>query len=204
MVYRFIERGRYLSLLIALLGLLNLPARSQPREAKQECRGDCCFPAVAEVGGDVLSRRGVATFRYWGLKIYSAALYAPNGASSSLQSRETIEGEVKKKLTLCYHRSISIEQFVENTEEMLKSNPAFVGKGLEQQQKQIAEAYIPAEEGDTYSIAYDPQTGSMQLSFNDKGIVTIESPAFARVYFGIWLSKYSVGERFTAELFGER
>lgn len=204
MVHIFIERGRYLFFLLALLGLLNIPALSQSREAKQECRGDCCFPAVADVGGDVLYRRGVATFRYWGLRVYSAALYAPVDSSYSTQSRETIAGEVKKKLTLCYHRSISIKQFAENTEEMLESNPAFIGKELKQQQKRIAEAYIPAEEGDTYSIVYDPQTGSMQLSFNEKEVIAIHSPAFARVYFGIWLSKYSVGERFTAELFGER
>jgi hypothetical protein len=46
----------------------------------------------------------------------------------------------------------------------------------------------------------------MNLFFNERepGLVSIQSRAFAKAYFGIWLSEYSVGKQFTAELFGEK
>jgi hypothetical protein len=167
---------------------------------QKECRGDCCFSDVVEVGGESLSRRGVATFRYWGLKVYSAALYVPSGSLS----RQEVEGDTKKKLILCYHRSISTDRFIENSEKILRNNPDFTEKHLETELKQITDAYIAANEGDTYSITYDPPSGEMKLSFNERQLLKITNRDFARAYFGIWISKYSVGERFTDELMGER
>lgn len=175
-------------------------AAAETLKEQQECRGDCCFSEVAEVGGESLSRRGVATFRYWGLKIYSAAFYVPR---SSL-SRKEVEGEIKKKLILCYHRSISTDRFIENSEKVMRNNPDFTEKQLAPQLKQITDAYIAANEGDTYSITYEPFSSEMQLSFNEKELLKITNRDFARAYFGIWISEYSVGERFTDELLGER
>ena len=175
-------------------------ASAETSNEQQECRGDCCFSNVVEVGGESLPRRGVATFRYWGLKVYSAALYVPSGSLT----RKDVEGDTTKKLILCYHRSISTDRFIENSEKMLRKNPAFIKKHLESELKQITDAYIAANEGDSYSITYDPSSGEMLLSFNEKQLLKIKNRDFAQAYFGIWISKYSVGERFTDELLGEQ
>ena len=195
---------RWLFLLIILIDTIFVrtfsAAAADTSNEQQECRGDCCFSNVVEVGGESLVRRGVATFRYWGLKVYSAALYVPSGSLS----RKEVEGDAKKKLILCYHRSISTDRFIENSEKILRNNPDFTEKHLETELKQITDAYIAANEGDTYSITYDPPSGEMKLSFNERQLLKITNRDFARAYFGIWISKYSVGERFTNELMGER
>lgn len=67
-----------------------------------------------------------------------------------------------------------------------------------------AGASIPSQrkEGDSYAITYNPAQGELCLFFNERLLGTITDPAFARAYFGIWLSDDSVSERFTDELLG--
>ena len=166
------------------------------------CLHDCCFPQSIELGGEALVLRGISTFRYWGLRVYTGALYAPPAA----QSRDTLRGEIRKKLELCYHRSLSPEQFQEKSQEVLEDTPGMDLATLEPHLSAFNKAYVAVKEGDRYAITYDPTSGTMKLFVNDreKEVVTIQSPSFAQAYFGIWLSEYSVGKQFTAELFGEK
>lgn len=166
------------------------------------CHHGCCFVPSIELNGEVLSLRGTGTFRYWGFRVYTGALYAPPTA----QSRDAIRGEVRKKLVLCYHRSVSPDQFREKSQEVLEDTPGVELSALEPQLSAINKAYVGVKEGDRYAITYEPETGTMKLWFNEREpeLIAISSTAFARTYFGIWLSEYSVGKEFTAEVFGER
>jgi hypothetical protein len=134
--------------------------------------------------------------------VYTAALYAPLAA----QTRDAVRGETRKKLVLCYHRSLSPEQFQEKSQEVLEDTPGLDLTTLEPHLSAINNAYVGVTEGDRYSITYQPSSGTMNLFFNERepGLVSIQSRAFAKAYFGIWLSEYSVGKQFTAELFGEK
>jgi hypothetical protein len=167
-----------------------------------QCDHGCCFTPSIKVGGETLSLRGVSGFRYWGFRVYTAALYAPLAA----QTRDAVRGETRKKLVLCYHRSLSPEQFQEKSQEVLEDTPGLDLTTLEPHLSAINNAYVGVTEGDRYSITYQPSSGTMNLFFNERepGLVSIQSRAFAKAYFGIWLSEYSVGKQFTAELFGEK
>lgn len=162
------------------------------------CRNDFCFSAEEKVDGEPLTLRGVSTFRYWGLRVYTGALYTP----SSKTSPDAILGETPKKLVLRYHRSVSVNQFVEKSEETLEKHPEFSLGRLSSSLSRMKSMYVPVKEGDTYAMTYDPAQGALRLFFNERLLGTITDPAFARAYFGIWISDYSVSERFTDELLG--
>jgi hypothetical protein len=166
------------------------------------CHNECCFAPSIELGGETLSLRGFSTFRYWGLRVYTGALYAPPSA----QSRDAVRGETRKKLVLCYHRSLSPDQFQEKSQEVLEDTPGIELTALEPHLSALNKSYVEVKEGDRYAITYEPSSGTMKLVFNERepGLVTIQSRSFAKTYFGIWLSEYSVGNQFTAELFGEK
>jgi hypothetical protein len=174
---------------------------SRPPHAER-CSDECCFASSMILDGTVLSLRGLSTFRYWGLRVYTAGLYAPQGA----QSRDALRGEIHKKLVICYHRSLSPDQFRDKSQEVLQENPDIHLNSLEPHLSTINRSYVSVKEGDRYAITYNPSSGVMKLVFNEKepALTTIKSPAFARAYFGIWISEHSVGEDFTAELLGDK
>lgn len=167
----------------------------------KRCEHGCCFAPSIKIGGETLSLRGVSSFRYWGFRVYTGALYAPTAA----QTRDAVQGEAKKKLVLCYHRSLSPEQFQEKSQDVLEDTPGLDLSTLEPYLSRMNNAYVGVKEGDRYAITYDPSTGTMTLFLNElePGLVTIQNRSFAKAYFGIWLSEHSVGKQFTAELFGE-
>lgn len=165
------------------------------------CRYGCCFNRAIYLNGETLSLRGVSTFRYWGFRVYTAALYAP----SSVKSRGILLGDTIKKLVLCYHRSLDPEQFREKSQEVLDDTPGLKLDTLEPHLSAMNAAYIGVREGDRYAITYEPALGVMKLFLNEgaRELVSIKSALFAKAYFGIWLSENSVGSDFTAELLGE-
>lgn len=168
----------------------------------RQCDHGCCFASRIELEGESLSLRGLSTFRYWGLRVYTGALYAPLAA----KTRDSVRGEVRKKLILCYHRSLRPDQFREKSQEVLEETPGLDLKTLEPFLSTINNSYVAVQEGDRYAIIYYPSSSTMKLIFNERepALATIQSAEFARAYFGIWISEYSVGEDFTAEIFGEK
>jgi hypothetical protein len=166
------------------------------------CSHGCCFGSTVQLEGEALSLRGLSTFRYWGFRVYTGALYLP----IAIKTREAARGEIRKKLVLCYHRSLSPDQFRDKSLEVLDDTPEINLTTLEPFLSAINNAYVAVQEGDRYAITYTPAAGTLKLLFNERepALVTIQSPAFAKAYFGIWISEYSVGRDFTAELFGEK
>lgn len=117
-------------------------------------------------------------------------------------SAAAVLGETPKKLVLRYHRRVSVEQFVEKSEEVLEEHPQFSPEKIRPYLSRINALYKPVEKGDEYAITYDPTPGTVSLFFNDRLLGQIHDRDFARAYFGIWVSDYSVSKRFTAELLG--
>ena len=185
-------------LVFTLLVVLGSATAGKAAPSPSVCRDDFCFSAEEQANGVPLTLRGVSTFRYWGLRVYTGALYTP--ASNTLP--DTILGETPKKLVLRYHRSVSVDQFVEKSEETLEKHPELSLDNLRSSLSRMRSMYVPVKEGDSYAITYDPAQGALRLFFNERLLGTITDPAFARAYFGIWVSDYSVSERFTDELLG--
>lgn len=180
----------YLMLGLALVG------RADPEPAV--CHDGYCFSAQDEAEGVPLTLRGVSTFRYWGFRVYTGALYVPAAETAS----DAVVGEIPKKLVLRYHRSVSVDQFVEKSEETLKRNPQISLDALQPFLGRMKSLYVPVKEGDSYALTYEPKQGALRLFFNERLLGTITDSGFARAYFGIWVSDYSVGKKFTDELLG--
>lgn len=166
-----------------------------------QCVRGCCFDSSTVLEGETLPLRGLSTFRYFGFRVYTGALYAPPAA----QTRDLVRGETKKKLVLCYHRSLSTDQFRDKSRDVLEDTPGRDLSTLEPFLSAIDKAYVEVNEGDRYAITYTPSSGTLRLLLNEREpeLVSIQNPSFAKAYFGIWISEHSVGEDFTAELFGE-
>ena len=179
-----------------ILGLATV-GRADP--SPSVCREGFCFSAQGMVDSVPVTLRGVSTFRYWGFRVYTGALYMP----ASETSPDVVLREIPKKLLLRYHRSVSVQQFVEKSEEALKKDPQLSLDYLRPFLARIRSMYVPVKEGDSYAITYDPGQGALRLFFNDRLQGTIVDPTFARAYFGIWLSDYSVSKSFTEELLGK-
>jgi Chalcone isomerase-like len=178
-----------------MCGLVS-PGRAEP--SSTVCRDGFCFAAQEEFNGLSLPLRGVSTFRYWGFRVYTGALYTLPSATSTA----SVLGEVPKKLILRYHRSLSVDQFVEKSEETLGDNPHLSLEGLQPFLSRMNSLYVPVRKGDSYAITYDPTKTTIRLFFNDQLLGEITDRHFAGAYFGIWLSDHSVGEGFTNELLG--
>lgn len=180
-----------------VLGLTQV-TRAEPWLAK--CHDDACFFVQERVEDVLLPLRGLSTFRYWGLRVYTGALYI--SASATRQAART--GETPKKLILRYHRSVSVDQFVEKVEETLTQNPQLSLERLQPFLAQMNSFYVPVQEGDTYAISYTPSQGTLRLFFNDRLLGQIADRYFAHAYFGIWLSDYSVSSKFTNEILSSK
>lgn len=189
---------KYVSPKIFFLWYLVLVGAPYAHAGGVPCVDGCCLPPQAVVGGEQLEFRGISTFRRWGFKVYTGALYVSPGASP----RDAILSGVKKKLILCFHRSLTTDQFIEKSEEILGENPENSLERLRPQLTGMNKLYVPVKEGDTYAISYEPSSTTMRLFFNDRELGSFPDATFARAYFGIWLSKHSVSERFTEELLG--
>lgn len=185
-------------MVLAIYVLLGSATVGRAEPLPQVCRDDFCFSATDNADGVPLTLRGVSTFRYWGLRVYTGALYMP----ASAKSPDAALGEIPKKLVLRYHRSVTVDQFVEKSEETLEENPGLSLDQLRPYLSRMKSMYAPVKEGDAYAITYNPAQGALSLLLNERLLGTIDNPEFARAYFGIWVSDYSVSERFTDELLG--
>lgn len=179
--------------LSAVLAGLLLPTKV--RAEGQRCLGVVCFDSAHELAGKPLPLRGISLFEYWSFDVYTGAFFAP--------SADAAVAPVHKKLVLHYHRSIEKEDFIKSTRSLMKKNPAVVLEQIEAECEQLFKLFKSVKAGDRYSIEYEPEKGTT-LSLNDKPLGTIAGEKFQAAMFGIWLSKHSVGGKFTEELLGGR
>jgi hypothetical protein len=97
---------------------------------------------------------------------------------------------------------VSVDQFVEKSVENLEDHPQLSLDALRPSLSKMESLYVPVERGDMYAMTYDPAKGTLSLFFNDRLLGQITDRNFARAYFGIWVSDYSVDKEFTDELLG--
>jgi hypothetical protein len=178
--------------------VLSLGSLVSAEQVQRACRDDVCFLVSEKVADIPLTLRGISTFRYWGFRVYSGALYVP--ASATVDS--IVDEEIPKKLVLKYHRSLSVDQFIEKSQEALEKNPKVLEGEFQTSLSKMSSLYVPVQQGDSYTISYNPVDATMRLYYNDSWLGQIVDRKFARAYFGIWLSDYSVARDFTDELLG--
>lgn len=167
-------------------------------DTPEVCVAKTCFQSQSGFSPSPLPIRGAALFRYWSFHVYTAALYAPDGVTS----RKELLGDVPKVLVLHYHRKLTRENIVENSEIILKRNPDIRLESIRPELERLYALYRDVEPGDRYALSYTPGRGTvLYLNGAEQGV--FKGKEFAHAYFGIWLSDYSVKDEFTKKLFQE-
>ncbi len=164
-------------------------------EQKQICKDEICFPNSVEIAGTKLTLRGISLFTYWGFRVYTGAFYAPPEVRTVNQALS----DVPKYLVLHYHRGLEAQNFVDNSEYILKQNPDINMQELRPELQKLYKSYGDVKEGDKYALQYIPGQGTT-LTLNGKPQGSFPGTDFQKAYFGIWLSNYSVGKDFTRKL----
>jgi hypothetical protein len=190
---------KQLFLLFAVLVTSPAMAESElgknPVVESKVCEWTTCVALQTVVSRQELPLRGLTPFRYWGFKVYVAALYAP----ASVGNIEESLGKVPMKLELHYYRSFSVQDFISSAQDVLEKNPTLDLKKLQPQIDTINRFYQAVNPGDSYALTYDPDTGlTLSLNGSPRGVVIGDD--FARAYLGIWLSRYSLSPGLTKAL----
>lgn len=166
------------------------------------CVQDVCFESTLKLDGAALPLAGVGLMRYYGFRLYVAALYAHKENASA----DEIVKPVAKTLVLHYLRTFSPDDFRESGRKFMQKNPTVDLPALEAQIAQMDALYQAVKEGDRYTLTFTPAAdvsgdGATALILNGKELGKVKGNAFQAAYFGIWLSRYSAKESFTQSLF---
>ncbi len=155
------------------------------------------FEGATELPSGIIPLRGATLCRYWGFKVYTAAFYT----DPSARTLEEILGPAPKRLVLYYNRSIDREDIVESAEHALRRNPDVDLAALRERLNRIYGWFEDVRKGDRFWLDYTPGEGSA-LYFNGRLKGLIEGEDFARAFYGIWLSDYSLDEDYRDRLLG--
>lgn len=181
---------RILMLIILLLSLNSIAL------AELVCKSDACFEKEISYNNLTLQLKGVGNYRFFGFLVYTAAFYEETSAFS-----ERGAGNTTKLLTIHYHRSLSPERFISSSLDVMEDNPMFDYEAVEGSIKLMNSAYRAVKEGDRYTISHE--TGKpFKFYYNGAELLRIQDDIFAELYFGIWLSDYSLSESLTESLRG--
>jgi hypothetical protein len=153
-------------------------------QADRICRDGACFPNSLQQNDHTLFLKSTALYRFWGFRVYTAALYTlPKEAPELFDSAFA--------LSLYYHREITKEDFKKSSYSILRRNPAFEEAGMSPELNRFLELITDVKEGQVYTLFWDPNAGlKLSLDGNTRG--TLEDLRLARLYLQIWLSDYSV------------
>ena len=163
-------------------------------ERDRVCLGETCFPRCSEISKLPIS--GAAHFRYWGFRVYSAALYySPDVAASA--KGPWGEGDIELKLS--YYRSFDEEDFIKSGESLMQQNPHVEFEKIRAQSQLMNSLYRSVSPGDIYSIFFRPGKGT-ELRLNGKLLGGVPGDDFGRAYLGVWLSSTSISENFTSTI----
>ncbi len=159
------------------------------------CVKTTCAPIQQAFGTKLVPLHGLELFEYWGFKLYTAALYAPEGVDTSAE----VLADIPKSLILHYHRKIRNDQIIKAAEHNLQKNPANDMASLRPAIDQLHAAFVTVQKGDTYELRYEPGIGTTLL-FNGQPKVTVPGVDFQRAYFGVWLSDYPLNSKLRDKL----
>jgi hypothetical protein len=139
---------------------------------------------------------GHGRMRYFGLLIYDARLWLPEGRVGGADWAER-----RLALELIYARSLVGRQIAERSlEEMRRSGPIAADDG-ERWLAAMTRAFPDVGSGDRITGLYEPQAAA-RFFFNGQPRGEVREAEFARRFFAIWLGEQSSEPRLRAGLLG--
>ncbi|MFT5698279.1 MAG: hypothetical protein ACI8ZB_001133 [Desulforhopalus sp.] len=118
------------------------------------------------------------------IKVYDATLYW----LEQVEGKNILSSDVSKCLSLEYVVDIGKKDFIKAANSVLKRQ--FSREQLAPVSSEIEtfhQSYQDVRDGDSYTLCYNSMEKVTSLSYNRSNISTIHSPAFAEIYFSIWL-----------------
>jgi hypothetical protein len=199
MKYKTTLRRAIESFLIVSFCIASIQNAAAQHALVKKCVKHACFKPQENINEQALTLRGVALYEYFLVDVYAAALYLPSDISS-----EAVLDNVPRQLVLQYFRALKRENFIESGEHLMKKDPAFNKELIKKELSQLYALLEDVNPGDRYTLTYIPEIGTeLKLNNSIKGIVAGE--AFAKAYFGIWLSeKFSADKEFTEHLLDKK
>ena len=191
---------RILLFLFALIvcTLKDIPSADAVELPGKQCIKATCFTKEIRVRGETIGLLGTAVFRYLFFDVYTAALYAP----SEWRRTKKFQLDTPGELVIEYHRSISAKDLAESALAQLGRQNAVLSAEVRADVEKLHEAYVDVNEGDRYSLRYEPGIGT-SLSLNGRLLVLVRSAEFAERYFHIWLdAKTPLSREVRENLFG--
>ena len=138
---------------------------------------------------------GQGALRMWGMDIYRARLWvSPGFAASDFVA-------LPLALELTYARAFSAEAIAKRSiAEMRRIGPVSAAQATRWQQ--ALQAALPdVQPGDRLVGLYQPASG-VTFELRGRAVGTVADPAFARLFFGIWLSPQTSEPQLRTELLG--
>lgn len=160
--------------------------------------GDVSFDRTAQIGKMRVPFRGGGLLEFWGFDVYSAAFYVSRDKKTA---QEMLADDTPRKLEIFYHRRLSMDDFIEATDEGIKANPNVDRGAIQEEIEEVCGCYLDVEEADRYSIVYEPGEGTT-LYLNGEMRCFIAGAEFARAYFGIWVSENALNQKLAPKLRG--
>lgn len=130
---------------------------------------------------------GQGEVHYMGvIKVYDAKLSVSNNATAA----NILAANVSRCLQLDYAVDLTADKFVLAANTILeRQHDTAPLQRLKPQIDQLHNSYQPVKKGEQYQMCYDARTQTTSLQLNGQSLVSIKSPEFAELYFGIWLGE---------------
>ena len=140
---------------------------------------------------------GSGELRFLGLSIYQARLWvSPRFDASDF-------GAHPLALELTYQRAFSAEAIAKRSLEEMRRIGSFTEVQATRWQQALQAALPDVQPGDRLVGLYQPGTGAT-FQLRGRTVGTVADPAFARLFFGIWLSPLTSEPQLRAALLGAR
>ncbi len=120
------------------------------------------------------------------IKVYDAQLYS----DKLVGPEDILQPSVSKCLHLQYVVGVKKDDFITAANTVLERqfSPEQLSK-VANELETLHDGYQDVEKGDSYTLCYADKTETTSLALNDKVVVSVSSPAFAKTYFSIWLGE---------------
>jgi len=159
----------------------------QPSSFAARCIGKACFDSSSQIGGEDVPLRGLGSYEFLKIDLFTAAFYVPDRVIDV----DELLGNSPKRLVICYQRGFKKEEIVSAAENALKKNPELNLTALRPRLEQMYQFFQNVHKGDRYELVFEPRKGTaLILNGEYQGVVPGED--FARAFFGIWISNYSI------------
>ncbi len=135
--------------------------------------------AASPLPGTRLAGQGL--LRFWGLEIYRARLWVAPGFRASDYAAQPLA------LELTYLRSFSAQDIARRSLQEMRRVGPFTPTQAEQWQQALQAAPPDVQAGDRLTGLYQPDQGVV-FQKNGQAVGAVPDAAFARLFFGIWLS----------------